>query len=281
MARKFSLTNKTGATLDLNRKQAFLWQPAGLGWGVEAEYYDVGTSYITGNTKLTHPEPSGSMVFNGYEEYKQFLQFVQVGGLVLGYKPLTDWYYLSCAVIIEKGEIDHENNKLICPVTFTGLSQWYADREEYRKQDENPYNAKTYPYQYNTNTPSGEAGYTYMTTEGKTEIHNGAIASPMKITINGLAVNPRYTLYQNGEIVAEGHILATIQAGRKLVINSRPEQMEIAEYSADGEYIANMYSNSDFTTARLFNLPAGDSEMYFTDDGGALGECIVEVYENV
>lgn len=279
--RSFKLINGNGAVFDLMRRDAFLYEPTGLGWGYETDYVDVGGAYIPTDTTLVHPEPSGTMIFKGYEQYDEFLQFIQVGGITLGYKPLNTWRYLDVSVVIDKSEISYETNRLACGISFSGLSLWYSGEKTYRAGSLNAYNSKKYTYKYDTDTPDGTAGYVYATTAGSAEISNGSLPSFCKITILGEAINPAWTLYDSmGQQIATGKVFATIPSGHMLVINSRPDDMEIAEYTVGGDRVANLYTSSDFSTERFVVIPAGSGyRMDFTDDGGLLGDCIVQVFE--
>ena len=76
-------------------------------------------------------------------------------------------------------------------------------------------------------------------------------------------------------------MLARIEAGRKLIVDASPATMEIAEYTATGEYIADLYGMSDFDTERLFELPAGESSLAFTQSGSGTVNAWVEVRRRV
>ena len=149
--RKFKLINANGQEFDLMRKDAFFNEPDGLGWGLEAETMAVGDTYIVTDRTPEKPSPAGDMVFLGYEQYREFLLFVQVGGLVLAYKPLDVWQYLDVDLTVGKSEIEPETNRLICPVSFAGSSQWYEQLKVYQSQSgggTGKVYSYTYPYTY-------------------------------------------------------------------------------------------------------------------------------------
>lgn len=101
--------------------------PSGLGWGMQSTVERVGETFIVTDSVIKQQSPSGEMWFSSYEEYEEFLQFIQVGGLVLCYKPSEsiNWRYLECSADIKKSEIDHDTGYLNCGITFTGTSRWY------------------------------------------------------------------------------------------------------------------------------------------------------------
>lgn len=253
--RQFKLINSTGAVFDLMRTDAFLWEPDGLGWGYDTGVADMGEAYIPTETTITRPAPSGTMVFAGYTQYTEFLTFIQAGGLVLGYQPLsTDaWRYLDVSAIIGKNEIKPETGRLLCDISFNGLSHWY------------------------------ETPITYAADNGRADIVNGALSSFCKISIAGAAVDPTWTLYDStNAVISSGKVTATIPAGDTLIINSRPRSMEIMQYDSNGDPVGSVYPYSDFTTARFITIPPGTGYyILFSDDGGAMGACSVEVYKRV
>lgn len=251
--RQFKLINQNGAEFGLNQPGvAYLYDPAGLGWGYETAYVDVGDAYIPTETKYNHPAPSGMILFGGYSDYDTFLAFIQVGGLTLAYKPLQTWLYLDVSITIGKTEINHETGRLHCDVAFSGLSYWY------------------------------KADQVYTAASGTAVLGALNMPSYCKISIEGPAVNPSWTLLDNdGNQVASGKVNITVASGETLVVNSRPRLMDIAVYdSSDARTSA--YADSDFSTERFIQIPAGSAcSMTFADDGGSMGSCTVEVYERV
>lgn len=269
--RQFKMLNAYGQEYDMTRPEALFYQPKGLGWGEEATVMDVGDSYVKTDVKPKKPAPSGSMVFRTYQEYQTFLEFMQVGGLSLCYKPIDVWYYLDVVPSIDKDEIDWQNNHLVCPMTFTSLSGWYEKLKAYQAQGAG--GGKTYSYTY---------PYTYTSSApGTVDIPNGNLPSYPKITIFGPVTNPFWALYQGATRLQTGRMNITVPDGNKLVIDSHPATMEIAEYTRGGQFIANRYGDSDFTTARLFMLPAGQCSVVFTQDGVGVVDAFVEVKKRV
>lgn len=270
--RLFKLINSTGAEFDLMRTDAFFHDPDGLGVSNDLSVSRVGDSYFVTDSKDAQPKPSGEMVFSGYAQYDEFLAFCRVGGLVLGYKPLDTWLYLDCWVDISKGEISMDNNRLVCGISITGVSNWYAKVVEY-KTNLDTGAGKVYPYAY---------PYTYSSSETGTVAVTGlTMPSCCKIHIFGPAVNPAWSLYQNGTLVSKGRCIITLETGYKLVIDSDPVSMELAEYTIDNRFVSDEYQHSDFTTERFITLPAGDSELRFTQDDLTVLNAYVEVKKRV
>lgn len=255
--RKFKLKNARGQEFDLMRKDAFFHSPTGLGFADEPQIQRMGDTFIIIRNDAEQPAPSGVMVFKGYEQWQEFRNFTRPGGLVLCYKPLDKWFYLDVTISISMDEISHENRRLVCPVQFTGTSHWYEKLTAYRTESEDN-GGKTYSYTY---------PYTYSNgIPGTIDITNDAYPSYCRIHIMGPVTNPAFTVSQNGQRVADGRINCTVVQGRKLVIDSNPQTMEIAEYTINGQYIADRYGDSDWNTDRLIQVPSGDSRFSFTHD---------------
>lgn len=456
--RNFVLKNATGAERDLTRPGYLLWQPQGLGWGVETEVVTVGNSYTVVDEQIKRPNPSGTMVFKGYAEYDDFLKFAQLGGLKLGYKPTnTDpWQWLDCSIQIEKSEIDHTNNRLLCPITFNGTSQWYETATLYRqvnavnandskvyvkRGDPTTHEEQTYEVKEGNSTlyvqgssdtdpadfyirgdgvpgalttylletdfsnvtlptgmlnpklrlyvaegavvnyyhvqsvafldenmeivtatfaqfllsgsspeaylPSGQDSniqyalrrtkyiriqmpsaenwydanftvqianavntvywqptkksleqtitvideykgngyiYDYKYSQSDTNqiyIQNGSLPSYWMLRLWGAATNPEWRLYQNGEMIKSGRIVATIPTGHYIEINAIPAKFSILEYDGNGQFIADRYGDSDWTTERFFEIPAGESFIQLTDSQDGIPDALLEVYRRV
>lgn len=269
--RQFNLTNANGQVFDMMRTDAFFNNPTGFGWGVTDTVLPIGNGYIVTDTKPNQPAPSGRMVFAGYAQYDEFLAFVQVGDLVLGYNTLGKWKYLDVSLTISKGEIDSSSKMLLCDVSFTAHSGWYEKLAAYQAQDAG--SGKVYPYTYL---------YTYSSSvPGTVDIVNGNLESYPKITIFGPVTNPFWALYKGADRLETGRVKVTIPSGNKLVIDSTPATMEIAEYTAAGTFIADRYQDSDFTTARLFMLPPGNCRIVFTQERVGTVNAFVEVKKRV
>lgn len=272
MPRRFQLQNATGAIYDLNTVGHYFYDPEGLGWGEDVSVLRLGQTYLVTETEIIRPEVSGRIVFHTYQEYNNFLKFIQVGGLVLGYMPISSWRYISCTIELEKTELEHDTGLLICPVTFKGTSQWYERVSVQPSSSDIPEDAKLYNYKYPYTYAQGDAGTIHVV--------NGSLASYFRLVINGLTKNPIWRLYVNGELTTSGELDVTVPVGHYLVVNTRPSSMEIAEYDENGEFFRDLYGYSNFSTERLFMLPPGESTLLIADDNGTPA-AYVEVYRRV
>lgn len=272
MPRRFQLQNANGTIYDLNTVGHYFYEPSGLGWGEDISLLRLGETYLVTEAEVLRPSVSGQIVFHTYAEYDNFLRFVQVGGLVLGYMPITTWRYITCNIQLGKTELTHNTGILICEVTFEGTSQWYERVSVQPSSGSVPDEAKMYDYEYPYKYARGAIGTINIT--------NGSLSSYFRLVVAGLAENPVWRLYVNGAVTVTGAINDTIPVGHELVVNTRPSSMEISEYDSDGNFVRDLYGSSDFSTERLFMLPPGECVLQVADDNGH-PTAYVEVYRRV
>lgn len=271
--RQFKLINGNGAEYDMTRPEALLHSPSGLGWGTERTISRLGMTYVAIDEREKRQTPSGEMIFRTYAEYATFLAFIQVGGLVLRYRPESTWYYVRCLASIDKSEIRVSNNHLICPITFTLTSYWYEKIIKQTSSAVMTENAKQYDYTYD---------YQYQLSASNAFDFDLSLPSYFKITIFGECINPVWTLSVNGVTQKTGKLNTTILTGTKLVVNTDPKDMAIWLYNAStGASIQNEYGNSDFSTTRIFALPRGKSTLAITSDDLTTPQVAVEVMSHV
>ena len=212
------------------------------------------------------------MIFKNYTDYQTFAMFVAIQPLKLIYKPLSTEYRLDCSISnFGKTEIDHTNNRLICPITFVGHSKWYNLRSALSAHPSGS-DAKKYNYTYN---------YTYYDalTGVIDVINNSPNEAPCVLYIRGYALNPSWVLSVNNEQIYTGGITAEIEDGNQVIINSRDDSLEIAEYTDQNIYVQNLYQVADITKENFIYLPPGTSKITITDDSGSDITAYLEILE--
>ena len=216
---------------------------------------------------------SKKIIFRDYSEYQSFLDFVQVGGLTLGYMPLRSWRYLDCVVQLEKSEIKPNTNRLISPITFLAKSYWYESLQIYQTSGEIRETDKLYAFKYE---------YTYGdASSGSVEVYNGKLPSFFRVMMLGPLTNPSWRVFVGGNLYKEGKLNVTIPSGHKLVVDTYPATMEISEYTTDDVFVRDLYGESDFSTERIFQLPPGQSSIILTDESVTIPTGWVEVKKRV
>lgn len=270
--RKFKLMNSRGEAFDLMRRDAFFSAPDGLGFDETIEFAQMGDQYIDTFHYASQMTLSGEMRFAGYGQYNEFIGFL-TDNLVFMYCPYETWYEADCILqSIAKGEIDPASKELICSVAFTRKSLWHSNRT-FIKSNPSVGDGKVYPYTY---------PYTYAeATAGDMSIqNNGTVQSSCVIQILGPVSNPRWALIQNGEIIADGAVSADIPEGRKIIIDSDPSKLEIAEYTTNNVFVRDLYQYSNFSTARFLMIPPGNSIIRVLNAGVAEVDAYVEVRQS-
>ena len=273
--RTFKLINSTGAEWDLMRKDAFLYEPDGLGFDKENEYMRIGSTYDMVQEIPSQKAVSFTMVFKNYVVFREFSNFITYTPLKLAYKPYptSDWAYLDgMFTSVGKGEIDHDRKRLLCGCTFTGHSLWYIVKPARRTSDdvESP---KKYSYTYGYTYADELNGFIRITNESSDN-------SPGKITIMGPVTDPAWFVTVNNVTIASGSIAADIPDGDKVVINSKDGSLEVSEYSvADNVLVRNLYQLTDFSKETFVTFPPGNSVLFITSSSPQSINAWVEVEE--
>lgn len=270
--RQFYLLNGNGARFDLMSSQGFFHAPSGLGFDKTQTYLRTGDFYKSIESYTSQKNVTGEMVFKSYADFHAFALFIASTPLKLIYKPMDVEYRMDCTVSsFGKTEIDHENNRLICPITFMGESKWYYLRSAMSAHPGGD-DAKKYSYKYN---------YTYYDAlTGVIDIINDSpIEAPCVLYIRGYCVNPSWVLSVNNEQVSSGKITAEIFDGNQIVVNSRDDALEIAEYTNQNVFIQNLYPQADITRENFLYIPPGTSKLTLTDDSMSDITAYLEIFE--
>lgn len=268
--RIFKLINSIGNEFDLMRKDAFFLSPDGLGLSTEIETVRAGRFYFPIEKKESQKNPTGTMIFKGYAEYKEFLDFIRYTPLQLGYKPIDTFYFADCEIArLDKAEIG-TNKKLSCPIDFMLLTPYFTTKQVYETVV-NPVDEKKYTYSYPYNY--------YDSGTGMIELNVTEANSPIKLHIFGACTNPQYSLVQNDKVIASGKITIELTSDEKLIIDANPQTINISKCRLNNEVISDAYENSDFTTERFLYAPIGESYITFSDDTASDLTVIAEVSE--
>lgn len=267
--REFKLINDIGIEFDLMRKDAFFHDPSELGFDRTINTMRSGSSYLETDSYYEQKTPSGKISFDGYAPFDEFVSFLGSGDmLTFCYKPLNRWYKAHCKVTsLTKDELD-TYGRLESSITFTFFTSWYESLI-YSKRTVPTEEGKVYDYTY---------PYSYVDTNtALMEIENGSFESPTILTIFGPVTDPYWVLTQNGQTLYTGKMDVTIPDGHKLVVDSNPDHMEIAEYTSNNEWIQSLYEYSDYSTERFIYVPPGKSKFAVTSDGGLSISAYLEV----
>ena len=271
--RRFELQNSRGESFNLMRKDAFFSSPDGIGVKYRNTFSRVGTSYIPTKKEITQPEIEGVMIFGSYSCYTEFKNHISKQPLKLLYTVDDTTYTIDCLVgELSKSEIGYKTGRLESDLVLECTSQWYVKRDPEWTAKIDQVGGKIYDFTYD---------YTYqeaLMNQIRTENYSN-MESPAIITIYGPVVEPDWRVLVNGKVIQSGECSATIASGHKLVINSVDDQLEIAEYTTDGEYYRDIYQYINFGKSNFIYLPPGECVVTFTSSDGANVYASVELME--
>lgn len=267
--RAFKLKNAAGYEYDLTDKEHFMYNPSDLGFSYDTDYQQVGAQFVQISETLKQPKPTGTIKFNTYAEYNNFIKFIQKKPLVLSYIPENKEYRLDCKVAsLEKAE-KKAGGWLHCKIRFEGIGAWYS----YTLLQENVADAggKTYnwdyPYQYTDSTVDS----VQITAESN-------IKSPMVITFIGPCKNPLWKQYINGVESASGKVFVELKTGERMKVSS-VMPYSIVKTDNAGNELEDLYGKSDFSTVRFLWMEQGENRITIAHEGIEELNVMVEVYE--
>ena len=270
--RQFKMVNSLGQTFDLMRKDAFFSTPSGLGLEYERNFERAGTSFIQTEGYNSQRLIEGIMYFDGYATYTEFKNFVASQPLKLLYTPESTQYTIDCYISeLTKSEIQRENRRLSCDIVLVCTSLWYINRTLLTMSG-NVADPKQYNYDYDYNYAESKNGYIQSSNNSPNE-------ASCIITIWGSITNPAWYLTVNNVRIQSGGVTGTIDNGHKLVINSRDNQLEIADYTSSGTYYANMYQASNFSAENFIRIPSGNFTLTVIGENVTTVTCTLEIIE--
>lgn len=266
--RGFKLKNAAGYEYDLTDKEHFLYDPSDLGFSYDTDYQQVGAQFVQISETLKQPKPAGTMKFNDYAAYNDFIKFIQKRPLILIYKPEQEEFRLNCIVeSLEKTEKE-AGGWLHCKIKFEGIGTWYK-YSEYRGNVTD--NRKDYDYEY----PYKYTDATIISNVIKAESN---IKSPIIITFIGPCKNPSWNHYVNGKKAASGKVFVELAAEERMRVSSAVPY-SIIKTDNRGNELEDLYGASDFSTQRFLWLENGENMIVVAHEGVNTLNAIVEVYE--
>lgn len=242
MVREFNLINEKGQTFSLmDIYNAFLLtEPQGLGYGYNAEYQQLGNTFIENLRTIQQGQITGTANFLEYDNYKTFVDFVEgAENLRFGYKiPYRDGstkeYFKDISFQNITKTQKQINGIFSETVTFDCLSLWYEE------------NTVIYSITPQTNEIRWDfmwdSRFTDYDTRNLQYINQGHTDAPILVEMDGHLVNPKIELYVDGELYQSVEINVEIQEYEKLLYGTRENDFYI------------MKQNTDGTTTSLFDL---------------------------
>ena len=235
--RQFYLVNKDGQRYQLinDSSKAFLWQPSGLGFGIDRSYRESDGFFFEMNKEVSQTAKAGTLVFYGadpYTEYKTFMDYISASeDLKLAYCPKNNWYYVDIDIeTVEKTEIQLDGT-LQCAIYMIPKTPLYLPYELHIDlSGDLGTSIKQYDYKYN---------YVYSNTAVAGEIEfeiPAQMDSGLEITIPGQISSPVMMFYANGEVIGKIDLSSiSVQVGEYVRYSSVPLTAGIYLYSGGSE----------------------------------------------
>lgn len=277
--RTFLLIDKNGTTYDITVKQsAFFYGVTGLGYEKETEFQRIKERYALLRKDFIQQKIVGTVRFwqpNAETDYFNFAQFCQNSPLKMIYNPQSgsiissgvetayvegttlylpskylsyDNYYRDGYITkIEKS--DGVGDSLTVTIEFTATTPWYKQISQYNLGGDSQ-GSKKYDYKYPYNYGGGVTNTVTVDSDSRQ-------LSPVKVVIIGKATNPSWSHYVNGVLVSSGKVNGIVLPGHRLVIDTTSIPYSIKEFDMYGNYVADMYQQSDFETERFVRLQYG------------------------
>lgn len=258
---KVKLINKAGHTYDMLVPDHILTSITGFGFKKSTEFLSVGDGFIALEDKYDHLAIEGTVFFNeenAYKKYFDFVQFANTGNLILEYSAYKTFRRAVRITEIEKNEMMSRKGTLQSEIKLMPLEPWYTTVSAFN--DASIVGGKVYDYTYPYTYASQELGSIIIDSDSMAE-------SPSKISIYGPCINPRWSHYVNGKLVATGAYTGEILANRKLVIDATAIPYTMTIQTTANEVISNVYQLGDFSTERFMFLESGRNRISVSHEG--------------
>ena len=258
--RNFYFENEKGKRIDCQKINGglFLYNITGLGYEEEAEYEQIGDTFVQNSKKTKQNQITGDLEFYemSYDEYKDFVDFIIASEeLKLIYIPKTSdrsEYYRDIDVCkIDKSEED-DYNVLPCPISMNCKSLWYKKTTAIYTIE-----AKSNELRWDFKWDSRFADYDTRKLEYVNEGHTEA---PILVEISGHVVNPYIELYIEGQLYQTVRFRTEIQEYEKLLYGTKENDFYINRQKADGT-LESLFSLDviDFANDNVIRIPKNKS----------------------
>lgn len=298
--RYIKLKNSAGVEYDITSKNALFHDIQGLGFSEDGQYKAIGDVWVLNSVSNQQSPISGDICF-GYEEdpygtFNTFANFIRETPLTFLYFPkgLGGTCYMKRVRVssLEKGELN-EYGVLDCPVEFLPQTPWYTEVSR-----------ETSPSEKDVDTPGWVWGGTSPTslplvfepssdvTKRRARFRGEYIKfvqlesdtskkNPVRLTLYGPLVNPFWTHYVNGELVASGGFVASqnvsIGENEMLVIDNTDGNYSIKVYRKDSaEVVRDVYRLRNFNLPCFFYMQKGSNQFVISSSDGRVNQIRAE-----
>lgn len=269
MARKFRLINEKGQEYSLIDIQNYcaLIEPTGLGYSYNREYEQIDNTYIETFMKIEQNQIEGTLLFLSYDNYRKFTDFIEKSEELkfvykIPFQSKEEEFFRDIKIkSLTKKEIQ-SNGILNENIVFDCLSLWY-------KKTTAIYDMKAQTNEIRWDFKWDSRFVDYDTRKLK-YINHGHIEAPILVEINGHVINPKISLYIEGELYQEVPFLIEIAENEKILYGTKENEFYINKQNIDGT-LTNLFSLDylDFYNDNVIRIPQNRScEIRLTAQNG-------------
>lgn len=247
--REFYLENAIGERRSLQTKrECFLRAPSGLGWADTNTYASAQGFFPRTFSEPAQPAPMGDFVFGGYDDYRDFVDWVHKGyDLTLVYSPDGTEYRIDIDLLsVQKGEINLWG-RLECPFVMAAKTPWYkpTTRELVIAPPASETGYRRYTYKYTTQ-------YAASSLSNQVEISaSGHLPAALYMVCPGPLSNPKLTLLgPTGAVIGLLDLTGIgIEAGEMLIYSTKFGQTGVWRDGTD------LLPELDLNNNNFFDVP--------------------------
>lgn len=273
MVREFKLVNEKGQEYSLMDiyNHCLLTDPTGLGYSYTTEYERLGNTFITNLRSFEQGQISGVVNFLKYDNYQKLVDFIETSESLrfaykIPFKEGTKEYLKDIAIqSISKTQIQ-TNGVLSENIVFDCLSLWYEETTKvYTIEPEGT------EIRWDFKWDSKFANYDTRRLE---YINKGHVEAPIVVEMQGYLLNPKISLYVEGELYQEVKFTIELEEYEKLLYGTKENEFYINKQNTDGtiEDLFNLDVLKDFDKIdEVIRLPKNKScELRLTADNEVL-----------
>lgn len=249
--RTFKLYDNDGNVYDLTAKgELFFYGVESLGYTQEAKFQRIADRFAILENNMAQAKIKGTIRFwqpNAELSFFMFSQFCQNKPLRMEYNP-GHGIFSRDGYITQIKRTDGKDKALTIEIEFSASTPWYKLVSEYNSGEVTE--GKKYNYTYD---------YSYSNAvQGSVIVDSDSFqSSPVKLVIFGEVVNPTWRYYLNNVLQVEGKINGTILPNNRLIIDTTSIPYSIKQVDGQGNLVADMYQQSDFSMDRFIRFGYG------------------------
>lgn len=288
--------------LDITTQEVLFHEIAGLGFTEETSFRRVGDIWWLDSVNYAQGEITGKILFTEYgdttpyQKYVSFRNFIEKTPLVLKYYPHgieSGAVFRRRVRVTTLGKTEYtEYGVLDCEITFTPYTPWYetvtvTNANSFIEDDDSGWIWDTpVAFEPFEETVEGQTSYYIIDDNGarvsalKTKFGAeptqrvsfptviGNNRNPIKLTIEGPAVNPSWSLYNNDSLAETGGFATdlTLTDDQYLIVDNTNGQYTMTVYSRNDGLAVDVYQNRDFDKVCFLSLKDGQNAIVVSDD---------------